>query len=110
MSKTIRLPDNFIGKDDREKLESFGGHTVSHGRATRWHWTQNAQGDDVFEIYYGGENETLGARISRDRRLDEFFAHDDESHLIASGTREHVLGELETYFMHLHGETFDPSA
>ena len=50
MTEIIKLPENFIGKEDREKMESFGGHEISHGRATRWHWGEDADGDDVFEI------------------------------------------------------------
>ena len=104
MSQIINLPANFIGKDDREKLESFGGHTIAHGRATRWHWDRNARGDDVFEIYHGGQRETLTARISRDRDLDAFRARDATGDLIVSSTLEHVFAELEAYFTRLHGE------
>ena len=104
MSEVINLPANFIGKEDREKLEGFGGHTIAHGRATHWHWDKNAEGDDVFEIYRGGEHETLAARISRDRKLGAFRAHDATGGLISSGALEHVFAELEVYFTRLHGE------
>jgi hypothetical protein len=104
MSKIINLPDNFIGKEDRDRLESFAGHTIAHGRATRWHWGKDDQGDDVFEIYLGGEQELLAARISRDRELDAFCARDPAGDLIASGILEHVFAALEMYFARLHGE------
>ena len=27
----VRLPDNFIGKDDQARLESFGAYLIVHG-------------------------------------------------------------------------------
>ena len=105
MSKIINLPANFIGEKDRARLESFGGHTISHGRATRWHWDKDSAGDDVFEIYRGGKHETLAVRISRHRQEDAFFAHDNRGYLLASGILEHVFAELDAYFIRLHGET-----
>ena len=110
MTDIINLPSNFIGKEDRERLESFAGHTIAHGRATRWHWDKNAAGDDLFEIYKGGERETLTARISRDRKLDAFRARDARGNLITSGALEHVFAELEAYFSRLHGEGSDMPA
>lgn len=110
MTKTITLPNNFIGKEDKEKLESFGGHTIAHGRATRWHWTKKANGDDVFEIYRGGLDEELAARVIRDRKEDVFFALDGAEGLIVTGTLEHVMAELEMYFSRLHNELPDTPA
>jgi len=104
MSKTYKLPDNFIGKEDRERLESFGGHTIAHGRATRWRWGKNDNGDDVFEIYRGGADESLAARVHRDRERDSFFAQNELSQPIGSGELDHVMAELEEYFSRLHGE------
>ncbi|MGA9573939.1 MAG: hypothetical protein WBS20_08340 [Lysobacterales bacterium] len=109
MNKTIKLPDNLIGKEDREKLESFGGHTIARGRATRWHWSEDAN-DDVFEIYRGGANEVLASRIRRDRKMDVFYAHDAVGNPIGSGELEHVMAALEQYFIRLHGETPDTPA
>ena len=100
----FNLPANFIGKKDREKLKSFAGHTIAHGRATRWHWDKDADGNDVFEIYRGGEDEVLAARINRERDQDSFYALDATGGLIASGVLEHVFAELEAYFARLHGE------
>jgi hypothetical protein len=110
MTEIINLPNNFIGKEDCEKLESFGGHTIAHGRATYWHWAKDAEGNDVFEIYRGGEHETLTARISRDRQLDAFRACDATGGFIASGALERVFAELEVYFTRLHGEEPDVPA
>jgi len=104
MSETIKLADNFIGIDDRHKLESFGGHTLSLGRATRWHWGKDEKGGDVFEIYRGGGKEILASGIHRNREKDVFFAHDGEGQQIESGTLEHVLAELERYFIRIHHE------
>jgi hypothetical protein len=104
MSKTYKLPDNFIGKEDRERLESFGGHTIAHGRATRWHWGKDKNGSDVFEIYRGGADEVLGARVHRDKDRDIFFTQDGLGQPIGSGELEHVMAELERYFSRLHGE------
>ena len=110
MADIIQIPDNFIGLHDREKLESFGGHSIAHGRATRWHWGQDEEGDSVFEIYRGGADELFSARINRDRKLDAFCAHDERDRLIASGELDHVLAELELYLMKLHGELPDAPA
>jgi hypothetical protein len=110
MAKIITLPDNLIGEDDREKIESFGGHTIAHGRATRWHWGKNDNGDDVFEFYRGGADEVLAARIYRDRKQDVFCAQDGSEKMITSGALEHVLAELDKYFARLHGEVPDTPA
>ena len=110
MAKIIKLPGNFFGVEDREKLESFGGHTIAHGRATRWHWGSDVDGDDAFEIYTGGAVNILTARIKRDRELDQYIACDAAGQGIASGTLEHVFAELDRYFARLHGEQPDTPA
>lgn len=110
MAKIIKLPGNFIGPADREKLESFGGHTISHGRATRWRWDKTAAGDDVFEIHTGGAHDALAASIRRDRKLDQYIAHDATGAPIVSGTLDHVFAELDSYFARLHGELPDTPA
>jgi hypothetical protein len=110
MSKIIKLPANFIGKEDREKLESFGGHTIAHARATRWHWDKDADGNDVFEMYRGGTSEMVFVRINRDRELDAFCARDPAGSLITSGALEHVFTELEKYLVRLYGDAPDPPA
>jgi hypothetical protein len=110
MTRIIRLPDNFIGKEDREKLESFAGHTIAHGRATRWHWGRNAAGDDSFEIHTGGADDRLAVTISRDREQDAFGACDAGGRSIASGALDHVFAVLEDYFIRMHGEQPDTPA
>ena len=110
MTDIIRLPDNFIGKEDREKLESFAGHTIARGRATRWHWGKAADGDDIFEIYPSGADHQLTVRISRNRERDTFSARDTAGHPIVSGALDHVFAELEAYFVRLHGEGPDTPA
>ncbi|MBS1269215.1 MAG: hypothetical protein MAG794_00162 [Gammaproteobacteria bacterium] len=105
MRKVITLPENFIGKEDREKLESFGGHTIAHGRATRWHWTSNERGGDVFEIHRGGADEVLAYSLIRDRAHDVFRVYDSRSHEAASGDLEHVMAELDRLLATEHGES-----
>lgn len=104
MTKIIQLADNIISKDDREELASFGGHTIAHGRATRWHWHKTDNGDAVFEIFRGGADEELAVCISRDRKTDAFYAHDASGNMVSAGELDHVMAELEQYFIQLHGE------
>ncbi|MDZ7842511.1 MAG: hypothetical protein U5R46_17060 [Gammaproteobacteria bacterium] len=104
MSEIVQLPENFIGKEDRERLESFGGHTIGHGRATRWHWTSDDGGSDVFEIYRGGADEHLAYRVSRDRRNDVFRVHDALEREVISGDLEHIMAGLEELLSTEHGE------
>ena len=103
MSKIINLSENIISRKDREHLENFGGHTIAHGRATRWHWHKAENGDLLFEIFRGGSDEELAMCINRDRKVDAFYAHDAAGSMVASGTLEHVMAELEQYFIELHG-------
>ena len=103
MTEIIRLADNIISKEDREQLQSFGGHVIAHGRATRWHWNKNGD-DDVFDIYRGGADEELAVSISRNRKLDAFYATDASGKVIATGVLDHVMAELDQYFIRLHGE------
>ena len=110
MTEIIRLPDNFIGREDREKLESFAGHTIARGRATRWYWDKNDEGDDQFVIRSGAADMQLAVTISRDRKQDEFYARDTVGGLIAQGTIEHLFAELEAYFVRLHNEQPDTPA
>ena len=110
MTEIIKIADNFIGKEDREKLESFGGHTIALGRATRWHWEKDANKDDVFEIYIGGADEELAALVKRARKKDLFLGFDGDDNPIVSGTLEHVMAELDHYFQRLHYRSPDSSA
>ena len=111
MTETIiKLPDNFIGKEDRQKLEGFAGHTVARGRAVRWHWDRDVDGSDVFEIVAGGLERRPVVRISRSRALDAYTARDAGGFPIARGSLDHVFAELEFYFARLHGEGPDSCA
>jgi len=104
MSEIINLSENIISKKNRKQLESFGGHTIAHGRATRWHWQKADNGDEIFEIYRGGADEKLTVCVNRDRKSDAFYVHDAQGNMVASGELEHVMAELEQYFIQLHGE------
>jgi hypothetical protein len=106
----IQLPGNLIGRSDRDRLESFGGHTIAHGRATRWRWGRDADGDEVFEIYRGGRDEELVARITRDRVHDVFCVHEVPYGRYIRGTLEHVLAELDGYLARLHHGGPGPAA
>jgi hypothetical protein len=90
MTEIITLADNFIGKEDREKLECFAAHTIAHGRATHWQWRKDTEGGDSFEITPVGADKRLTVHISRNRELDSFYAR-DATQLIASGALEHVV-------------------
>lgn len=105
MSDIVQLPENFIGREDRERLESFGGHTIAHGRATRWHWANDGQSGDVFEIYRGGAHEVLAYRVSRDRKQGVFRVHDARERAVLQGDLEHVMAGLEKMLSTEHGES-----
>lgn len=85
-------------------MEHFGGHTIAHGRATRWHWHKIDNGDEVFEMFQGGADEVLSICISRNRKTDSYYAHDASGTMVSSGGLDHVMAELEQYFTQLHGE------
>lgn len=104
MADIIHLPDNFIGKDDRERLEAFGGHVIAHGRATRFHWARDGAGDDAFEIYRGGAHEELVLRIQRDRQQDTYYATDPQGETLSRGSLEHVMADLDRRLAQAHGE------
>ena len=104
MNKVIHIKDNIISRKDQHKLESFGSHTIVHGRATRWHWSYDDTHEAVFEIFRGGANEQLAIRVYRDRKHDIFNATDDSGKTIVSGTLDHVMSALDKHFMLLHGE------
>jgi len=110
MSEIINLAENIINRENREQLASFAGHTIAHGRATRWHWSKDDNRDDLFEIFRGGADEVLAVCINRDRKTDAFYAHDAIGNMLVSGELDHVMAELERYFIQLHGETPDATA
>ena len=110
MVEITTLPDNFIGKEDRVRLEAFGGHSIARGRATRWHWTEEANGADRFEILAGGADEQRIAHVNRDREADCFRAFDIDGRELACGDLEHVMAALERYLVARHGELPDTPA
>lgn len=110
MGNTIQLADNFIGNDDRHKLESFGGHIITLGRAARSHWQKDTSGDDVYEICHGDIHNLITVSIRRIRKEDLFLAHDDNDKMLVSGSLEHVMAGLEQYFLTMHGEIPDTPA
>jgi hypothetical protein len=95
MPDIVNLPENFIGKDDEQRLESFGGHLIAHGRATRWHWNRERGIDVAFEIFAGGARERLLMFIVRDREHDKFVAHDGGGGFIAEGALDHVMAVVD---------------
>lgn len=104
MSKVIGLPENFVSLEDRKRLESYGGHQIARGRATRFDWSKDADGNPVFDIYRGGAHEELVTRIRHARRQCAFQAENNLRETIASGTLNHVMAVLEDKFRHEHGE------
>jgi hypothetical protein len=107
MADVISLPDNPIGPADRERLEAFMGHEIGRGRATRWHWARDGQGNDRLELYSGGADEALMFRIGRDRERDVFQAFDGEGTLLVEGSLDHLMAELDGLLAHMHGERLD---
>ena len=95
MTDIINLPEDFIGKEDERRLESFGGHLIGRGYATRWHWNREHGIDVAFEIFRGGADEALFASIRRDREQDIFCATDAAGRNIGEGTLDHVMAVVD---------------
>lgn len=110
MADIIRLPHNFIGTEDRQRLEAFGGHTIARGRATRWAWSRGADDEDRFELFAGGADEQRVASVTRDREADRFCAFDAEQRELANGDLNTVMAALEQFFVSRHGELPDAPA
>jgi hypothetical protein len=91
--KVIWLPRDFIGKEDEARLESFGGHLIAHGSASRWHWERSAGIDLAFLIFAHevGGDEQLRAKIGRDSGAHSYFAEDDTGRIFARGHLEAVM-------------------
>lgn len=104
MSQIIDLPENFISPEDRKRLESYGGHQISRGRATRFDWNKDTEGNPVFDIYRGGAHEELVTRIRRSRKQCAFQAENNLRETIASGTLGYVMAVLEDKFSREHDE------
>lgn len=90
-AKVVKLPTDFIGKKDESRLESFGGHLIAHGAATRWHWRRSNGIDLEFEIYRGGAEEELLVCIARDRNHDIYLARDASGKEFTQGSLESVM-------------------
>lgn len=95
MTDIVNLPENFIGKEDELRLESFGAHLISHGCATRWHWSRERGIDVAFEIFTGGAHERLMLYIVRDRKRDAFVAKDPEGAAVVEGALDHVMAVVD---------------
>ena len=59
----------------------------------------------MFDIFRGGPDEVLIVCISHDRKMDAYYAHDASGNMVVVGELEHVMAELEKYFIQLHGES-----
>lgn len=105
MDKITALPDNIINKEDRIKLESFGGHEIARGRATRFAWESTQDGSPVFSLYRGGAKEEHVFCISHNRTEDRFEAHDDQQGVVVHGTLSYVMAVLDQRMARDHGET-----
>ncbi len=95
-NNVVELPENFIGVEDSEKLESFGAHLISHGRATRWHWNRESGIDVAFDIFRGGPHEELMFSIKRDRGKDAFYITDASGKVVDEGPLDHVMAVVDT--------------
>jgi hypothetical protein len=107
MKQVLNFPANRMSPRDRQRLESFGGHSIARGRATRWSWAEDVDGDEVFHIFRGGPEETLAVRISRENGDEGFMARDGGLAPLASGSLGHVLAVLDDLLTRLHGELPD---
>lgn len=89
--KIVNLPSHFIGKEDEQKLESYGAHLIARGYATRYHWKKENGIIVAFEVYRGGADEEFLFAIRRDRDGDYFYANDAAGTQAGRGTLEHVM-------------------
>lgn len=89
--KIVNLPSHFIGKEDEQKLESYGAHLISHGYATRYHWKKENGIIVAFEVYRGGADEEFLFAIRRNQEGDYFFLEDANGAHAGRGTLEHVM-------------------
>ncbi len=87
----VRLPENFIGKEDQARLESFGAYLIVHGFATRWHWTRCRGIDVAFELFCGGAHELRLFCIERSRELDAFVLCDGQGRALERGKLDHIM-------------------
>jgi hypothetical protein len=94
----LHLPEDFIGNEDRTKLESFAAHLIAHGRATRWHWIETGGVAVALQIFSGGARaEKLMVRIARDRTDDCFYAEDAAGARLADGRLEAIMTVIDSF-------------
>ena len=103
--------DEYLGKgelgqwrDTHMKIEGPAALEAQLCFVQDWHWARDDKHDAVFEIFRGGANEELIARVYRDREHDVFIVCNEPGGTISTGTLEHVMAEMEEYFMRIHGE------
>lgn len=104
----IRLAKNLIGPADNRRLESYGAHVIQNGAATRFAWGEQ-DGTPHFDIFKGGADEVLAARIGRHRDRHEFHAEDRAGQEIATGTLDHVMAELDRFLQVRPGDPGTPA-
>ena len=95
MPDIVNLPPNFIGKDDEQRLESFGAHLIAHGWATRWRWNREHGIDVAFDLFIGGAQERLFVSISRDSGHDKFIAQNARGGVLDDGPLDHVMAVVD---------------
>lgn len=105
MADITELPKNLITPEDQEKLESFGGHEIAHGRMTRYCWSKTDSGDPAFDMFRGGAHEEFIARITHSFAKHEYRVTDKNDMEITSGRLEHIMAVLEEQLKEEHGET-----
>lgn len=93
--KIVELPDDFIGKEDEARIESFGAHLIAHGCATRWHWNREHGVDVGFELFRGGPDEELLFAIKRDRANDVFYVLDAAGKRVEEGKLDHIMAVVD---------------
>jgi hypothetical protein len=103
--KVVPLHRDIVGEEEREKLESFGGHSAGRGRITRWAWDEDAGGHVLFMLYRGGETERLAVQVRRDPESGDFRARNVDGAVIGEGPLDYVLARMDAYLAALHGES-----
>lgn len=103
--KIVELPSDFIGREDELKLESFGGHLIARGCASRWHWNRKHGVDVAFELFRGGAEESPLVTIKRDRAKDVFYVLDASGRRLEEGKLEHVMSFVDERARSRRGDT-----
>jgi hypothetical protein len=93
----IALPENFIGKHDQVRLESFAARLVARGFAARWHWDRERGVDTALRVFKGRADAQPMFCFQRNCRDHTFFARDASGRLIAEGALPHVLTIVDKF-------------